>query len=609
MLHGADTRRWPVTLTQWATATVAAIAILGAWASAARAASTAITAFTLSAASNQAGGSPALTTALTFAYATSGDTAQSVSVTLPPGMQLAPASVTTTCSSAELTAHTCPAASVIGTGAATFTTSGLLGSSSASATITLYEMPAPSSADIGGIGADFASNITLATDVVASGPIDVATSSSGQPAIEVSLTDLPSSFSLLGLEPEAATLNSLSLTFNGQSTTDADYTRLPDSCTAASATASMTTVDKATASGTSSSLTPSGCSSLIFAPAIAAAAAKDPSDAGVAFVAKISQSATDATAKSIALTMPSDIALNAVSGSALCPSPNATFSNCTKLGAVGLATPLVTAPLVGGLYLTGSASAPELTVAFPSPFAFSFSGALNTATDTVSFTGVPDVPTSALVLDVTAGASGLFTSTCKSTSGTLTSAFTDQNGDTPPETPSATVALAGCPATSTTTTTPPTIKPAGPPHLRTHVVVVKASGKATVSFTLAAGTNAPDLAETVVQLPSGLSFVASKIRSALTLSGTGVKAASIVAGKLVIAFTAATTKVSVQIGSTGLKVAKSLLAKTVKVTVKSDGTTKIEHKKTKFTLRTEQYAIDAIDAKDVGTLFTESAKV
>ncbi|HWF53516.1 MAG TPA: hypothetical protein VG223_02755 [Solirubrobacteraceae bacterium] len=592
-------QRW-----QWrVAAAIMAIALLGGWTSAARAATNSITPITLSADNDQAGGSPKLTTALTFGYATSGDTAQSVSVALPPGMQLAPAAVTTTCSSSELTAHTCPSASVIGTGTATLTTGALLSSPTGTAAITLYEMAAPTSADIGGIGAEFTSSVTLTTAAVASGPIDVISSPTGQPETVVTLNGLPASFPLLGLLPEAVSLTSLSLTFNGQSTTGAAYTRLPDSCTAVSGAALMTTVDKATATGETVPLTPTGCSSLAYAPTLTAAATRDPSDSGVQLLAEVTQAAGEATSKSIALTLPSAIVPNPGAAGELCSSPTATFSNCTKLGAVSLSTPLVSSPLLGGVYLTGTSTAPSLTLAFPAPFPFTITGAISG--DKITFNPVPDVPLTRLVLFTTSGTGGLFATTCAANSGTASAAFIDQNGDKT-ATANATLNIAGCPST---TPSPPPTGTAGPPHLTAHSVTVTSKGKATLSFTLAAGTNAPGLAGAAIQLPSGLSPVASNIQTALTASGASIKTVSIIGGKLVLAFTALTTKVTVRIGSSGLSVAKSLLPKTVKVKVKKHGKTKIEHKKTKFTLRSERYTITAIDGKGTQTVFSESGRV
>jgi hypothetical protein len=555
-----------------AIAAIMAVAILGVFSGVARAATS--DTLTLTPSSLQAGGDPNLTAVFDFSYpsASTTDTVQSVSLTLPAGLVLLPTAPTATCTSAELKAYDCPAASLIGTGAAA-------GASSLSLTANLYEMAAPSSTNIGGVGIIFSDEqLTGSTAVAsASGPLGLSANSSGAPVETLSLTGFPQTVPGLDILGTALTttpvqLNSLSLTVNGTTTAKTAFTRMPASCTAGTAAATIDTYTAADDGTASTTVTPTGCSSLAYTPTLTAAGAKDPSDSGVEIVAQLAQAAGQTPGKSLTLTFPSDVTASAAGFTAtLCATPNATFSNCTEVGAASLTTPLAAKAIVADAYLTGSSTAPTLTLAFPAPYAFTLTGALGgtSAGVTATFTDLPDLPSTSLALLVVGGAHALFTSTCAATTGTISTALIAQNGVA--ASPTAPFTLSGC-TSPTPTPAKPKPKPITPgkPTVSSISLTGVASAKARLGFTVAAGKNgAPRLSSVTVGLPSGVSFVKAKLKTGVTVSGATIKSASLNAGKLTVTLRSAASGFTVRVGSSALKVSKSLAGKVKKHKTKS----------------------------------------
>jgi hypothetical protein len=195
-----------------------------------------------------------------------------------------------------------------------------------------------------------------------------------------------------------------------------------------------------------------------------------------------------------------------------------------------------------------------LAIRFPAPFSLTLNGAISLGgtANSVTFTGVPDIPLSSLIVSINGGPNALFASTCATPSGTLSGTFAGQNGASANS--STTVTVAGCP-TSGGGPTP------GVPAIGSGVVSGLGSSKPHLGFKLSAGKNAPKLTSFSVKLPSGLSFVAKHVAKGVSLSGAKVKSAKVSHGKLVVTLKSAATSFGVKIGSAALSVSKGLAAK------------------------------------------------
>jgi hypothetical protein len=542
------------------------VAILLGSASAARAAGE-ISGFTFTPSSTQAGGDPKLSTSLTFSYASSSESLTSVAFLLPPGMFLAPGAVSNPCTTTQLTANQCPVSSEIGTGTGTY-----LGVDPVP--ITLYLMAAPSPSDEAGVGIVFSSPLNgQLSAATGTGTIDMTTANSAPQQLLI-LRTLPTFFQIPGSSEQVGQLDSLSLSLDGTSASNAPFTRMPTTCTTGTVyvVANSTQVN---GSYDSATVTPTGCTSLAFSPQLAVAARKDSGDAGTAVGAVLRQTGAQEAGKSFFVTFPSSLVVNPSSGTEACSSPTATFSNCTSIGSVSAIMPLFASPLTGSIYLTKSSSGvAQLTLAFPAPFAFDLVGSFGPTASSLSF-GLPDVPLTALGLFFGGGADSLYATACAPSSGTATSVLGDQNGDRT-ATPSSTFTIAGCSAANPAPTPTPTVTQGRPTLSGVHFSGLTGRHPR-LAFTMTAGSKAPALSTLTVTLPSGIG--AGKHHVAIT--GGRLKSARVTGGKLVVTLKSPARRVGVTI--TSLTVTKGLArkirrraTKTLRLTVAArdlDGTT------------------------------------
>jgi hypothetical protein len=125
--------------------------------------------------------------------------------------------------------------------------------------------------------------------------------------------------------------------------------------------------------------------------------------------------------------------------------------------------------------------------------------------------------------------------------------------------------------TTTVTQTPATVTVTGPTVTKTVTVVqtppsitgkvsVSKKAKASLSFTLKAGSNMPDIRSFTVRLPSGLSFNKKKLKKALSVKGAKYSE-KLSKGKLVVTLKSGVSSVKVSVGSKGLTVGKALAKK------------------------------------------------
>jgi hypothetical protein len=363
-----------------------------------------LSSFTLTPAATQAGANPSVTADLTFSYANGTDSVETVTIALPPGLIASIANVPATCSPEQLNADACPAGAQIGTGTVTTNVTPRAAA--------LYLMPPPSPGDAAGFGAV----VLVGGDVYAGpGSLDVVTGVDGRPVGVVKLS-VP--------VVSGQQVNALSATMNG--TTDGKpFTRLPTSCSTATSSASVETVEGDTGSA-DDSFDPTGCSALGYAPSLSAVeVTDDPGGGGAELLLSISQPDAMAAAatKAVELDLPPSLVPNAgPAGACLTGTP------CT----IGTAT--ATSPLMPDAYLSGGAVtlggsglAPTLTVAFPEPVALSIAGTADVATGVVTFPNVPDLPLTTLRVDITGAPGGkVLATTCAP--GEVVARFTPHSG-------------------------------------------------------------------------------------------------------------------------------------------------------------------------------------
>lgn len=516
-----------------------------------------------------AGSAQNLETTIDFDYGSgSKATVQNMTVTLAPGLLAVPTAVTTTCTQSELQLGTCPPASQVGTGTVVADEPYLLPKLvQLPAQSALYEMDVPST-DTGTDVAYFGLDIWLGKklpaagtkpDLTANASASIATTTSGQPAVQFSFDGLPTMLGGLNIQVQTLTLQIDGTTTSSDGTSTA-YTRLPTSCAlatttlsvdtftpshAGSATGAVTTV----AGGGADSFTPTGCSALPFTPTMSATATKDASDLGVDFVSTITQPAGQAAASSITLDVPADTL-----------GPNLLAAAVQFGDVVGSATavsPLLPFPLVGAVTLTGTVASPALTIGFPKPVPLTLTGSVDIVHNSVTFANLPDVPLSALAVTINGGPGALYDTTCQQPTATLTGSLTGQNGLT--VAPTAKFTIAGCPTTTPvlavppTTTTPTVTTPSGaagkqtPPKLSHGSLSGLGSGTAKLSFTLTAGSS--KLSSFTVSLPGGLSFDRRTFKRGVSIAGASVRSLALSGGKLTVTLRAGASRVTVKLSA------------------------------------------------------------
>ena len=479
-----------------------------------------------------AGSSPAVGFDAVFAPNPAADGVKDVTFALPNGL-LANANIN---GGACLLTATPTAACQVGTGTVTAGGTGV--------PVTEYLVVAPSGSGAAG-GVAVVNNATQ--QVVTTGAVSL-----GATGLNVAFTNLPAA---LDISEMNFTLTDL---------------RLPTSCPATPQNVSITADSQgdSTSKTASAPLNVTGCSGLPYNPTVAATETKDTKDNGATLVFTITQQATEAATKSIALKLPSGLGVN-LSADVTCLV--GTGGGC-PVGTASATSPIVpSAALANGkVVLGGSASAPTITISFPAPFALTLVGDISLANGTVTFNNMPDLTLTTLNLNIT-GPNGkkAFTTTCKpsSTSGT----FTSWAG--PAKTVNGTVKFVNCAANPTATGSFSGL----------------ATGHPGLKFTVTHGNGAGNVASVSVGLPSGLTFsragvVTSKtcttkagkkkcttttLTKGLGIKGATAKSVALKGGKLVITLKKAVGKVTISLGGPVLAESGSLQTKVKKHKVKN----------------------------------------
>jgi hypothetical protein len=491
---------------------------------------------TVTPASTQAGGLTNVTTALTFA---TGDTPKTVTTSLAPGM-LGNLNANPGCLLTQQLTSACQ----IGTAS--------VGVSGTTFTGKLYLVPAQGT-DAAGIEfvPDTGSPPALTNQYFGT---------SLNPNVPGSL-NLTTTFS----NPSPAQITGFTANFttlNGQG-----FTRLPSSCSVATSTASVTYYGATPAGTASGPFTPTGCSSLAYAPVLSAEITRDSNDSGAAVTVGITQAANESASKSIVLQLPHGLAPNVGVDA---PCLNAT--GC-KIGTATATSPLVPniALASGSVTLTASGTTPGITISFPAPFAITLTGAVNLSNNTVTFASVPDVPLTALTLNITGPSGGkAFQTDCAPAN--LGGTFTPQSGGAA-KTVSAAIKFTSC-------ALKPTISGS---------TAGLGSGHPKLKFKITHGKGAANIATVALGVPSGLKFSHSAIAKHKTCTGKGkqqkcstktlikglgivggkAKTVAIKGGKLVITLKKASGKLTVMVSGPLVSESKSLQTKVKKHKVKT----------------------------------------
>jgi hypothetical protein len=510
---------------------IAAVAALAALPASALAAGETLT---VAPTNTQAGGGTPVTAKLTFA---TGDTPGHVVTSLAPGM-LGNLNANPSCLASQQLAPACQV------GTATVSTD-----VPADFNGTLYLIPAQGT-DAAGI--EFV-------------PAPGAPAALVNQYIGVSLNaNAPGSFNLTTDFPNPSPAHITAFTANFATLNGQPFTRLPSSCAPATSTFIVTYASGAKTGPVSGSFTPTGCSSLSYAPTLAASITKDASDSGATVVTQITQAATESATKSIVLTLPKGLTPNVIADE-----PCLTASAC-QVGTATAISPLVpNAALANGkVSLSGSLSAPTLSIVFPAPFAITITGSVSLS-GSVTFASVPDVPLTALTLSIT-GPNGqkAFNTDCAPAS--VGGQFTAQSGAT--HSASAPITFTNCAAKPTASGSTSGL----------------ASGHPRLTFKLAHGKGAANLAAVAIALPSGLKFshaafsshkactaaakkkcTTTTVIKGLGVSGAKVKSAAIKGGKLVITFSKPAAGATVTVSGPLVTESTSLQKNVKKHTVKS----------------------------------------
>ena len=308
----------------------------------------------------------------------------------------------------------------------------------------------------------------------------------------------------------------------------------------------------------SAPLSVTGCAALRYAPSFALTATRDRSDKQVNVVTTVTQSASEAPSRALALTLPyAQLQPNLQGVGRLCQ--NISSGTCTPVGSVTAVSPLYPKALVGQAYLTGAITGLTLTLVFPPPFPLTLVGSVNLAANMTTFTGLPDIPLTSLEVALDGGPEGLFASDCSTPSGTASAALTDQNGDRTMNVP-ARFTVAGCPSSSNGAAS-------GTGAVRVSAPAAQglASGHPTLSFRVTVARRAAKLRALTVTLPRGLSLAIHGARGRAWIRGVKVRAAALSAlslshGKLVIRFKHAVAGVTVTLTGPALTESPALRA-------------------------------------------------
>jgi hypothetical protein len=473
-----------------------------------------------------------------------GDSPKDLTISLPPGL-LSNASID---GGACLHEQSPIAACKVGGGTVTATLAGV----ATSGDVAFFLVAPPKPGDLAGL----AQQVTIGPQTSQLGsPGEITVRPPSDPSgfgVTIAFTNIPDTYSAGGLSVPIS-VEELNTTLNG--------VRMPASCPATPANLAVTSdsYSDSTSKTTAAPLHVTGCSALPFTPSLSATAVKDAADDGVQITTDVTQPASpaQATPNKVALSLDPKVLIANVpailSDNLLCANPAS--GTCKSVGTATSTSPLYPVPLNGSDYLTGTLTAPTLTIVFPPPFALTLVGSV-APNNTTTFNNVPDIPLTDLKVTLTGGKDSAFMTSCDPASGVASAALTSAAGQAASTSTPFTVGGCKPPAGGSTAS------PGGLPGLVSAAVSGLARGKPTLSFKLTAGKNAK-LKSFSVKLPRGLSFRGRSVHHRLKLTGLSLKGAKIKSialrhGALVITLRKAINTVSVKLGPGALKESAAL---------------------------------------------------
>lgn len=533
-----------------------------------------ISSFSLTPSTTQAGGTttaagPNLNIAASFST-TNGDSPDNLLLSLAPGV-LANPSVVPFCSVANFQADNCASSSQIGTGTVTGTAPSFGTTLNLPATAYLIQPAGSEIADVGLIVTFF--DYPVATQV---GPVNVRNSPTV--GINIPLNGLPNT-----IEGVPVQLSGINLTLSGAANGQT-FTRNPTSCSPAATSITVNSYGApSTNQSASSSFTPTGCSTLPYAPTITGTVSKDASDSGIGITASISSSYNQADSQSINLTFPHSASpnLGALLADQCTPATTGNpWAACAVAGTATVTTPLLSNPLAANVYVEQHTNAlPTLEIVIPAPFNITLTGTpILTGTSVQALVAnVPDIPITNLLLTLPGGTKSLFLggvhlcNTAQSFGGT----FTSWSGVT--ATPSSAATVSGCPATAATTTSSSTLTSAKTLSSTTqsHAVAsgtgaaaadrstgqVSYSGlagaKPKVMVAVGGGRKTGAIKSVTLSLPAGFSVSVAKLAQSLRVTVNGKPSAftaRLVGGRLVVSFARSGKVAFITLGAPALSV-------------------------------------------------------
>jgi hypothetical protein len=524
---------------------LAGLAVLAPAASASVTASMSVTSSTPVA----AGSSGNLGLDLKFTPSSSGgvynDGPDSVTLNLPPGV-LANASLDNgkCLQTADITGTTCQ----LGSGTVTAYADGLVPTPT---DVSFYLVPPPAAGDLAGL----AVAQTGTGDQIGTTNAIVIRPSGSADGVGVTL-ELTLPNSLDGVPIDVTEIDS---TFTG--------TRFPATCpaTPANITLSANSYNDPSATATASAPLPvSGCSALAFDPQYSLSAVRDASDKVVKVTTDITQAATESPSSSVSLALPYATLTPSLAGVKNLCAQGVASGTCKPVGSVTAQSPDYPKALTGQAYLTGSLSGLTLTLVFPAPFPLTLVGTVDLRTNVTTFTGLPDIPLTSLLVTLNGGPTGLFQTTCLTPTNTSTATLTDQNADKTAK-PMAKFTVQGCPSTSSGGGGGGSSSggaSSSRPHVSSTRIAGLKTGKPSMRFTIKAARKGK-LRSFTVKLPKGLSFRThrahkQRVVRGLKLKGGKLKSEKLSKGRLTITLRKATKRVTVAVSHRGLKESKAL---------------------------------------------------
>jgi hypothetical protein len=409
-------------------AAVSATALAMALGAATAGASVTVTSFSASPSATAAGGHPNFTTAFKFSYSAASDDVKSTTVRLPPGLTGNP-NAAAKCTTTQLAADACPAASKIGT------VSSVAQPDSPLPLVTLPPVTAngdvynvaPVGSEPARIGMVIRPPLTAVFGKFSlSGPASVRVP--GDYGLNVTFDNLPRTLpAVSGLVPIGVQIQAISLTLNGVVGGKGFMTN-PTSCIAATTTASATSYASATPSTRTSTFTPTDCAGVPFDPGLAFFGAGPKAGGPEALIVATTVPSGDlpraqSHIQNTDVYLPSGTSVNGAALLGLVPCTDAQLAvgsaappTCPASSQVGLA--VLTSPLIGTsmgkvFFGEGTASAPlrmfitaQITATQTAKFI-----AVNTLMPTgairATLSGLPQTPVSVFALGFPGGPNGL----------------------------------------------------------------------------------------------------------------------------------------------------------------------------------------------------------